>query len=127
MKSFFDNDRFAKNAGVELMEISDGYAVARMLVGPDHLNAVGVCQGGALFTLADLAFAAVSNNAEHTTLSLSSNITFIRSVRSGYVYATACEIVNHRRVPFIEIRLTDEQDEVLAIVTASGYRKQKTV
>ncbi len=125
MNSFFDNDRFARKAGVELLEVSDGYAVARMPVEQDHLNAVGVCQGGALFTLADLAFAAASNNSGHTTLSLSSNITFVRSVSKGYVYATAREIVNHHRVPFIEIRLTDEQEEVIAIVTASGYRKQK--
>ena len=60
-KEFFKADCFAMNAGVELIEVKPGYAKARMLVTPDHLNAGGVCQGGALFTLADLAFAAAAN------------------------------------------------------------------
>ena len=59
---FFKADRFAANAGVELMEVTPGYAKARMMVTIEHLNAGGVCQGGALFTLADLAFAAVANS-----------------------------------------------------------------
>ena len=42
--------RFAAEAGVELLEISPGYAKARMKVTEKHLNAGGVCQGGALFT-----------------------------------------------------------------------------
>ena len=54
-KEFFKSDRFAANAGVELLEVKPGYAKARMLVTEEHLNAGGVCQGGALFTLADLA------------------------------------------------------------------------
>lgn len=65
MKEFLKNDRFAAMAGVELLEVECGYAKARMLLTPDHMNAVGVCQGGALFTLADLAFAAVANNGVH--------------------------------------------------------------
>lgn len=125
MKSFFEKDRFAVNAGVELMEIADGYAKARMLITPEHLNAVGVCQGGALFTLADLAFAAATNTATNMTMSLVSNITFIRSASSGYVYAEAKEVVSHHRVPFVEVVVKDETGETLAIVTATGYRKQK--
>ena len=52
---FFKNDRFAVHAGAELLEIKEGYARARMLVTEKLLNGADVCQGGALFTLADLA------------------------------------------------------------------------
>ena len=45
-----EKDRFASAAGVELLEIKEGYARARMLVQPKHLNGGGVCQGGAVFT-----------------------------------------------------------------------------
>ena len=122
-KEFFKADRFATQAGVELLEVKPGYAKARMLVTPEHLNAGGVCQGGALFTLADLAFAAVANSHKLLTLSISANITFLRSVKQGYVYAEAQEVFNHHRIPFIEVRLTDESDEPVAIMTSSGYRK----
>ncbi|MBO5699044.1 MAG: PaaI family thioesterase [Bacteroidaceae bacterium] len=122
-KDFFKADRFATHAGVELIEVTPGFAKARMLITPDHLNAGGVCQGGALFTLADLAFAAVANSHKQLTLSINANITFLRSAKKGYVYAEATEVFNHHRIPFIEVRLTDEAGELLAIMTSSGYRK----
>lgn len=53
------NDRFAVLSGVQLVEVREGYVKAQMTVTQNHLNAGGVCQGGALFTLGDLAFAAM--------------------------------------------------------------------
>lgn len=89
------------------------------------MNAGGVCQGGALFTLADLAFAAVANSRGRLTLSLNANITFLRAVSQGYVYAEATETYNHARVPFIEVHLVDEQQQLIAVLTSSGYRKSE--
>lgn len=124
LKEFFLNDRFAVNAGVELLEVSPGHALARMLITPDHLNGGGVCQGGALFTLADLAFAAAVNSHLVLTFSTTSTITFVQSVAEGYVYAEATELVNHKRMPYAEVKLTNAQKQTVAIFTSSGYRKQ---
>lgn len=121
---FFKKDRFAANAGAELLEIKVGYGRARMLITPEHLNGGGVCQGGAIFTLADLAFAAAVNSHGVLTFSTSSNITYFKSVSQGYIYAEAREIVNHHRMPYAEVRVTDEAGELIAIFTSSGYRKQ---
>ena len=107
LKDMLSHDRFAAEAGVELLEVREGYAKARMLVTDKHLNGGGVCQGGALFTLADLA-----------------NITFLRAVSSGYVYAEAVETFNHAKIPFIEVRITDEEGCPVAVFTSSGYRKK---
>ena len=52
------------------------------------------------------------------------HITFVRSVSEGYVFAEAKELVNHRRMPFAEVRITDESGNLLAIFTSSGYRKE---
>ena len=103
LKEMLRNDRFAAGAGVELLEVREGYAKARMLVTREHLNAGGVCQGGALFTLADLAFAAVANSRKNITLSLNAQITFLRAVSDGYIYAEATEVFSHAKVPFIEV------------------------
>ena len=123
-KEFFKADRFAAHAGVELLEVKPGYARARMLVTKEHLNVGGVCQGGALFTLADLAFAAAANSREQLTLSINANITFLRSAKEGYIYAEATEVFNHHRIPFIEVSLTDEEGELIGMMTSSGYRKK---
>lgn len=97
LKEMLSADRFAAEAGVELLEISPGYAKARMKVTEKHLNAGGVCQGGALFTLADLAFAAVANSRGRLTLSLNANITFcVRSVRAMYMRRLQRRIITGR-------------------------------
>ena len=124
---FFKRDRFAALAGAELLEVRQGYARARMLVTKEHLNGGGVCQGGALFTLADLAFAAAVNSHCELTFSTSSNITFLANVSQGYVYAEAHETVDHHRMPFGEVRVTDEEGRLLAVFTSRAYRKKGTV
>ena len=54
-------DRFAANAGCRITEVDEQHAEAEMTVTAMHLNGGNVCQGGALFTLADLAIAAWMN------------------------------------------------------------------
>jgi len=121
---FFKGDRFAVMAGCELLEVKEGYARARMLITDQHLNGGNVCQGGALFTLADLAFAAAVNSHCVLTFSTTSSITFLRSVASGYVYAEATELADHPKMPYGEVRVTDEQGRLVAVFTSSGFRKQ---
>lgn len=124
IKEFLKNDRFAANAGIELLEVSEGKAKACMTVTREHLNAGGVCQGGALFTLADLACAAVANSHGQLTFSITANITFTRSAKEGEtIYAEATEVVNHPRVPYIYVELKNEKGDLLAAFTSSGYRK----
>ena len=62
------SDRFASGIGARLVEVREGYARAELTVEERHLNAAGVCQGGVIYTLADLAFAGVCNS--HGTLTL---------------------------------------------------------
>ena len=57
-----NEDRFAKSIGAQLTEVREGYACAELMVEEHHLNGAGVCQGGVMYTLADLSFAAVANS-----------------------------------------------------------------
>ena len=54
-------DRFARSIGARLTEVREGYSCADLTVEERHLNGAGVCQGGVIYTLADLAFAAVNH------------------------------------------------------------------
>lgn len=124
LNEFLLNDRFAKEAGAKILHIEPGYAQVSMEVTPRHLNAAGVCQGGAIFTLADLAFAAVANSHKNVTLSLSANISFLKSVSSGTLIAEARETYNHVKIPYIEVRIVTAEGDLIAIMTSTGYRKK---
>jgi len=124
IKEFFLRDEFARTNGIEFVDVREGYACTKVTIEPRHHNAGGDVQGGLLFTLADLAFAAATNSHGTFTVTTSANITFLRGASSGTVYAEARELVNHHRLPYCEVRITDAEGSLIAMFTASGYRKQ---
>jgi acyl-CoA thioesterase len=123
IQDFFQGDKFALLAGVELLEVGNGYAKARMELKPFHLNGGGVCQGGAIFTLADLAFAAATNSHARLTLSITSSINFFKSESKGFLYAEAREVFSHKRLANCEVSITNEAGEAVATFCGTGYRK----
>lgn len=129
LKDFLNTqDTFAANAGAQVIEISDKYACAVMTVTGEHLNAGGVCQGGALFTLADLALASVMNSHGQLTLSIESNITFHHPATCGdMLKAEAREVFSHHRIPSFEVRVSNQHGVPVCTLTAIAYRKDKTL
>ena len=124
LKAFFLHDEFARQNGIEIVDIKEGYAKTQVRLEPRHLNAGGSVQGGVLFTLADLAFAAATNSHGTLTVTSAANITFVRGACKGTITAEAHELVNHPHLPFCEVRITDDDGQLLAVFTANGYRKE---
>lgn len=125
-KEFFKLDRFATEAGIELIEIKPGYGKARMMVEPRHLNAGNTTQGGAIFTLADLALAAAANSHGTLALSTTSNITFLRGSGPGdTLYAEAKERYAGRKTGHYQVDVTNQNSELIATFEATVYRKDK--
>ena len=121
INEFLQGDKFALLAGVELLETGNGYAKARMEIKPEHLNGGGVCQGGAIFTLADLAFAAATNSHARLTLSITSSINFFKAESKGFLYAEAREAFSHKRLANCEVRITNETGDLIATFNGTGY------
>ncbi len=118
-------DRFAANAGCRVTEVDEQHAVAEMTVTKEHLNAGGVCQGGALFTLADLAMAALMNWQGNLTFGISSNVMFLSSAVEGdRLRAEAVPIVDHHKLPAVEVRVTNQEGKLICHLTGMGYRKE---
>jgi acyl-CoA thioesterase len=127
LKRFFAGDRFAAGAGIELLDVSEGYARARLTVADGHLNAAGVVQGGAVFTLADLAFAAASNSRGAVALAIEAHVTFLRAVRAGVLVAEAREESTSRRLSTCTVRVTDDGGRLVALFTGTAFRKDDPV
>ena len=117
-------DRFAANAGCRITDVDDRHAMAVMTVENRHLNGGNVCQGGALFTLADLAIAALMNSSGQLTFGISNSIIFAASARQGdTLRAEAVHVANHHKIPSVEVTVTNQSGTVICHVTGLGYRK----
>ena len=116
-------DHFAASIGAQLILVAPGVARAQLTVTERHLNGGGVCQGGVLYTLADLAFAAVANSHGILTLGISNTITFMKSGQLGDTLTAECrEVLDHRKLPYCDIHITNQKGELLATMTGLAYR-----
>ena len=121
-------DRFAANAGCRITEVDDHHAVAVMTVTAAHLNGGNVCQGGALFTLADLAIAALMNCRGQLTFGIGNSIMYVSSAKEGdELRAEAVEVADHPKIPSVEVRVTNQEGRLICHVTGMGYRKHMTI
>ena len=75
----FKNDRFAALIGIEIVKMEFGHAVAKMDISEKHLNGLNMIQGGAIFTLADFAFAVAANASGQETVGLNANIAYFKA------------------------------------------------
>ena len=117
-----EGDRFAAGSGARLIEIAPGSAVAELKVTSAHLNAGGVCQGGAIFTLADLVFAALVNQGENLTFAINSTIYYHVSAREGDTLKAEGRLsCDHHRLPTAEVEVTNQDGVRIATFTGQAY------
>ena len=123
LKEFLNTgDRFAAGSGARLIDIAPGTATAVLNVTSEHLNAGGVCQGGAIFTLADLVFAAVVNQRENITFAINSTIYYHVSAREGDTLRAEGRIsCDHHRIPSVEVEVTNQEGVRIATFTGQAY------
>ena len=123
LKEFLNTgDRFAAASGARLVEIAPGAAVAVLDVTSAHLNAGGVCQGGAIFTLADLVFAALVNQGENLTFAINSTIYYHVSAREGDTLRAEGHVsCAHHRIPSAEVVVTNQDGVRIATFTGQAY------
>ena len=122
-KQFLNNDKFAQHAGIELLEVKSGTAKVRMEVKPFHINGVGLVHGGALFTLADFAFAAAANSHEEVAVAINASISYLKGIKTGTLYAEAEEISNSRKISVYTIKVTDEAGRLIAMFQGMAFKK----
>lgn len=123
---FVEADKFAQHSGIELIDITEGKAVARMAIKECHLNGANVTHGGAIFTLADYAFAAASNSHGVLALAVNVSISFLKPVMLGAVLTAEAEEVSlSSKLGSYTVRVKDQDNELVAIFQGMAYRKKE--
>lgn len=127
IKLYFKKDNFVVDVGIELLEVSPGYAKAKLDIEKKHLNALKTVQGGALFTLADIAFAAALNAHGNDAVVINANISFVKAVGKGTLTAEAKEISINPKIATYSVNITDDEGDIVAIYQGIGYRKRTSL
>ena len=123
---FQTGDKFASHCGMELVSLAAGHAVTRMAIQPWHRNAVGIVQGGAIFTLADFAFGAASNSQGRVAVGVNVGITYLKAAKAGVLTAEAREVAATPKLASYTVNVTDEGGRLLAVFQGLAYLKQET-
>jgi len=127
IKEFFRNDRFAAHNGIELVEVSAGYAKTRMQIEDRHRNGIDVVHGGAIFTLADLAFAAASNSHGTVAVAINASIWYVKAALEGTLIAEAKEVSLNPKLATYSIEVTNDDGQIVAAFEGMVYRKKQTI
>ncbi len=123
LKRWFKNDSFAARSGVKLVSVTTGKARAKLKLKRDHWNGVGTAMGGAIFTLADFAFAAAANSHGTVSVAINAQITFMKAVRTGTLWAEAREVSKNHRLGSYTVEVKDDGGDLVALFQGLAYRK----
>jgi acyl-CoA thioesterase len=123
MMNFFRNDKFSGHVGIELIEVSEGKAKAKMKIKEHHLNSMGTVHGAALFALADLVFAVASNSHGTIAMAINAHISYLKAVRKGFLWAEGKEMSLNPKLATYTIHIRDDNNDLVAIFQGMVYRK----
>jgi acyl-CoA thioesterase len=125
VKRHFKEDHFAATSGVDILELRQGYARTALTIEDRHLNSVGITQGGAIFTLADLAFAMACNSGGNVAVAINTSLSFLKATISGTLTAEATEVSRSRRISTCTVEVADEDGELVALFQGTAYIKSE--
>jgi len=127
VREYFKNDRFATGNGIVIDSVTEDCVVCGMEIKAEHKNAAGGVQGGAIFTLADLAFAVHCNLAMvcgenvKVTVGQSCSISFLKSTKGNRLTATSTCISKGRSISVYKISIQDNLGVKVAEMLANGF------
>ena len=123
MQWFLERDRFARLLGIRLVEARPGYAKTAMDITDEHRNGAGVAHGGAIFSLADLAFAVAAKSHGKLSLAVAASISYVKAGLGSTLYAEASEISLGNKMATYSVIITNDTGEAIASFQGTVYRK----
>lgn len=111
----------AENLGIEFVEISQDFLIAKMPVDHRTVQPIGILNGGASAALAETVGSLASylsvDRSKYYTVGLEIKCNHIRSAASGYVYGKATPAHTGKRTHVWQIEITDENQKLICLST----------
>jgi len=131
IRDHFRNDRFATENGIIIDSVTEDCVVCSLELNENHRNSVGGVQGGAIFTLADLAFAVHCNLAMvcgedvGVTVGQSCSISFLKRTKGKRLIAKTACLSKGRSISVYRVCIEDDLGVQIAEMLANGFTVAK--
>jgi acyl-CoA thioesterase len=116
-------DHFAEALGITVLEVKDGYAKVTMKVEKNHTNSLGFTHGGAIFSLADYAFAQACNFGDNVAVAVQVSINFLKpSVEEDILIAEATRVSDGKTMGLYNVTVFNQEKQV-AFFSGLAFKK----
>jgi acyl-CoA thioesterase len=116
-------DHFAEELGIKILQTKDGYAKVSMKIEKKHTNALNFTHGGAIFSLADYAFAHACNYGNNVAVAAEVNINYLRpSVEGDELVAEAIQVSDSKSTGLYHVTVKKE-DKMVAFFSGLAFKK----
>lgn len=121
-REYFKGDRFATENGMQVDELTEEYSVCSVTLTDRHKNANGGIMGGVIFSLADLAFAALTNQIHLPSVAQQVSINYLSAPKGDRLVATAHIVKNGRTSTVINVHVVDNTGRSVAQFIGTGFK-----
>ena len=117
-------DNFRELLGIKVLDVKDGYSKVSLKIGKEHTNFLGATHGGAIFTLADCAFAEAVNFGDKRAVAVQVSINFLKpSSEDDVLTAEASKVSEGKTFALYNITVSKE-DKLVALFSGLAYKLQ---
>ena len=121
--AILNHDQVYRIFGMTIEEATPEHSRVVMPSGPNVTNGMGMAHGGAVYSLADIAFGAAANCGEATgTVTMSSSVQFLSPGKNWPLTAEAFLIRGGKHVVTYSVSVRDAAGALVANATFQGFR-----
>ncbi|MCG2588155.1 PaaI family thioesterase [Rhodohalobacter sulfatireducens] len=121
-----ENDAFSQWLGIELIEVQEGACILQCTLKHQMLNGYSIVHGGIIFSLADSAIAFASASFGRLTVAIDHSISFTKEAVLGDTLTAKAETISMRfKTGVIRVEITNQHNELVALVKGTVYRKSE--
>lgn len=119
--SYIENDKYAKNLGIELVKVDTEFARCELEINDNHKNGLGSLHGAVIFALADIAFAAACNTV-NASIGMQADIKYLNKPESNRLIAEAKVMSASNKIGHYQVCITDSEGNHIAQFSSIAYR-----
>ena len=114
---------------IEFVDFGDDFVTAKMPVTSKVHQPEGILHGGATVALAETVGSSaafiLNKNTNSTIRGIEISANHLKAISKGYIYATAKPVNKGKTIQLWEIKVTNEENELISICKLTTYSRKR--